>query len=291
MNRRSVTAWTVFRARVAELGGTVLEPEWLGTHSPHRVQCGHGHGCSPRPLGVLQGQGICRVCARKDPATAQSAFRARVGELGGTVLEATWLGKDVPRLVCCAAGHECRPRPGNVIRGQGICRICADAESSAVWAAFRSRVAELGGTVLESKWLGNNTPHRVRCGEGHVCKKRPLNIQSGQGICRHCAGKVWDVVYVVADTDADRGKFGITSGDPRVRLGEHRRYGYTEVVRIVKIESAQDAERAILAALAAASHRPVRGREHFALTALDVICTVVDAYAEGSTKIPLPRSP
>jgi hypothetical protein len=50
---------------------------------PHRVICAEGHPCSPLPNDLKKpGRGICRVCARKDPATARQNFDARVRELG-----------------------------------------------------------------------------------------------------------------------------------------------------------------------------------------------------------------
>lgn len=52
-----------FRDRVAELGGTVVEPVWLGNGKPHRLICSVGHQCAPWPASVQQGFGICRTCA------------------------------------------------------------------------------------------------------------------------------------------------------------------------------------------------------------------------------------
>lgn len=49
-----------------------------------RVICAEAHPCSPRPSDLKKpGRGICRVCARKDPATARQNFDARVRELRG----------------------------------------------------------------------------------------------------------------------------------------------------------------------------------------------------------------
>ncbi|WP_327135397.1 hypothetical protein OG311_37345 [Streptomyces sp. NBC_01343] len=49
-----------------ELGGTVLEPEWLGSGTPHRVRCPEGHLCDPTPGNIRYGTGLCRVCAGLD---------------------------------------------------------------------------------------------------------------------------------------------------------------------------------------------------------------------------------
>jgi hypothetical protein len=53
--------------------------------------------------------------------------------------------------------------------------------------------------------------------------------------------------------------------------------GYTEVVYLVRDVEARPIERAILAALAQAGHRPVRGREYFGADALPLILATVDA--------------
>src|SRR2546423_228213 len=91
----SLRAWANFRQRVAELGGEVLEPEWLGKDTSHRCLCASGHECTPRPGDVRHGEGLCRICVGLDPATAWASFRQRVAELGGEVLEPEWLGNRI----------------------------------------------------------------------------------------------------------------------------------------------------------------------------------------------------
>jgi hypothetical protein len=44
--------------------------------------CAAGQECAPAPKDVLRGRGLCSICARKDPAAAEAAFRARVEDLG-----------------------------------------------------------------------------------------------------------------------------------------------------------------------------------------------------------------
>ncbi|MFJ9611634.1 hypothetical protein ACIRS1_35400 [Kitasatospora sp. NPDC101176] len=277
-------AETAFRARVAELGGEVLEPAWLGSATPHRIRCKEGHHSSPRPRDVASGQGICRACAGRDPRVAEAAFRARVAELGGEVLEPAWLGADSPHRIRCGEGHENAPHPNAVANGQGICRTCAGRDPRAAEAAFRARTAELGGEVLEPAWLGSATPHRIRCKEGHHSSPRPNDVTRGRGICRICAGRSWDAFYVVVDDAGDRIKFGITSGDPRPRLGNHARDGFERVVRLLTElpESfAPDLEREVKAVLARAGIEPVRGREYFDRSSAEaVILDVVDHHPD-----------
>ena len=80
--KQAAEAEARFRARLGELGAELLEPQWLGGHTPHRVRCAAGHLCSPRPSGVIRGRGICCICAGNDAAAAEARFRARLGELG-----------------------------------------------------------------------------------------------------------------------------------------------------------------------------------------------------------------
>ncbi|MFI0532336.1 hypothetical protein ACH3XX_20100 [Streptomyces scabiei] len=185
---QSLAAEAAFRARVEDLGGTVLEPSWLGALKPHRVRCAAGHDCTPKPNNVQQGWGICRACVGQDPKAAEAAFRARVEGLGGTVL-GDYVNNRTPVRVRCAAGHDCSPRPDGVRDGGGICRTCYRRDPEAVWGAFRQRVAAQGGVVLEPSWLGANTPHRVRCSSGHEAAPRPATVQQGGGICRACSGR------------------------------------------------------------------------------------------------------
>lgn len=273
-----------FRAQLRELGATLLEPSWLGIHKGHLVRCPAGHECTPRPTSVRRGQGICRVCAGMDPQTSWLAFRARVEELGGEVVEPAWLGNDKPHRVRCVNGHEGRPRPSNVLRW-GICRTCAGNDTKVAEAAFRARLSELGATLLEPRWRGSHAKHLVRCARGHERMSRPRDVLQGGGICRVCAGKAWDVFYVVADDINDVVKFGITSGNPRPRLSRHARDGFDCVIRLVEGlpgDVAPRLERVILAALRDAREEPVRGIEYFPSRTLALILDIVDGWTAAS---------
>lgn len=287
-SRNSGASWPAFRARVAELGGVVLEQTWLGARTPHRVRCAAGHECTPRPALVRAGGGLCRTCAGNDPKVAEAAFRARATELEAVPLYEKWLGIHARHRVRCAAGHESSPRPSYVLRGGGICRTCSARDSEAAWAAFQSRVAELGGVILEETWLGGGRPHRVRCAAGHECAPRPASVGQGQGLCRICVGQVWDVFYIVMDDHAEHIKFGITSGAPRPRLREHARHGYTTTVRLLEGlpgTMAPDLERAVLSTLRFAGEMPVRGREYYHAAVLPVVLDIVDNYQPAPSLI------
>lgn len=278
------TSEAAFRARLAELGATLLEPKWLGAGSPHHAICANGHGCYPYPNHVKKGGGICRVCAGVDSAAPEAAFRALLIQLGATLLEPEWLGTNTAHRVRCAAGHDCMPQPANVRNGQGICRICTGLDSATAETAFRTRLAELGATLLEPKWLGSRVPHRVRCSAGHESSPWPTAIQQGGGICHYCSGKTWDAFYIVRNASAHRIKFGITTGDPRVRLGRHRSAGYGERIHVLTNlpgELARSIENECKILLRDAGFVPVHGSEYFGADALPVVLAAVDAAGYG----------
>lgn len=268
-----------FRARLAELGATLLEPEYLGSDKPHRVLCREQHEGTPRPTDVARGKGVCRTCVRRAPAAAEAAFRARVEELGGVVLEPVWRGVDKPHRVRCAEGHENTPRPSNVRKFGNICRTCAGLDPRVAKARFQARLTKLGAVLLEDVWRGTAAAYRVRCSRGHEISVRPINAQRQGALCRACSDRAWTTLYVVRD--ADTVKIGITSADPSIRLGAHAHDGLSAVVRLytgLPEGIAPEIERVTLAALRDAQEEPVRGKEYFPARTLPLVLDVVDNH-------------
>lgn len=101
-------------------------------------------------------------------------------------------------------------------------------------------------------------------------------VKQGGGLCRTCAGKEWDVFYVIAkDTEV---KLGITSGDPRPRLSDHQSAGFNRVLFMARNLDARLLETQMLRTLADNGHAPVRGNEYFAIEVLPVILSELDTY-------------
>ena len=143
---------TKFLARLAQLGARPAYDRYRGANKPHRVICAAGHECSPRPGGVRLGRGVCATCAGKDPAAAEAAFRARLQELGATLLEPEWRGVDNPHLVKCPEGHLTRPLPTNVQQGHGICRFCAGSEWDVFYIVTGSGIVKFGITTGNGRY-------------------------------------------------------------------------------------------------------------------------------------------
>lgn len=281
MKLGSGKARRLFYERVVELGGHVVEPAWKGLREPHRVVCAEGHEVTPSPISVVRGRGICRVCARKDPHSAERAFLERIIELGGRVIETEWLGCMAPHRVLCKEGHECRTRPNGVQQRHGFCRTCAGNDTVVAEMAFRQRVAELGGRIVEPEWRGTHQPHRVICSSGHLTRPRPSDVLKGHGPCSSCSHRNGsaDVFYVVSNSSLNRTKLGVTFGDAKHRLRSHRRAGYQSVIRkITAMADAADLERTVLATLRLAEIAPIQGREYYDISALPVILDVADHW-------------
>lgn len=70
-------------------------------------------------------------------------------------------------------------------------RLARSERSLEAEARFDARLEALGATLLETRWLGVDSPHRVRCANGHVTNVRPNNLiyKEGAGICRACIRK------------------------------------------------------------------------------------------------------
>lgn len=265
-----------FNADLSRLGCELLEP-YAGSKHPHLIRCSAGHETRVRPNYVQQGNGACKFCSGKD--SAESRYRAHLNSIGARPAWTGWRGVMKPHAVVCPKGHECAPRPNTVMaKGQGVCVRCSGRDTWSAEQKFKDYLAALGAEPAWDAWTGLSRKHLVRCSEGHLTETYPSAKNSGQGICRICAGCVWDVFYVVSRPEAV--KFGVTSGDPRGRLGAHRRDGFTEVHRVFKglpDGHAKWAEDQLKAAMSNVGYNPLGGsREYFPIEALDTVLGLVD---------------
>lgn len=274
--RNPSVAEALFRDRIADLGGRVVG-KYRNVLTPVDCICPAGHPCRPYPGSIQQGRGMCYACSGRDPAVAELAFRARVAELGGQVI-GKYVGTDTPVECGCPAGHPCRPTPGYLRKQKGMCPICAQNDPDTAKRAFYARVSQLGGRVV-GPYVNCMTVVECVCSQGHRCSPRPNAVQQGQGLCGACRGAEWDLLYVVTNPSLKRVKFGITSGGGRARLADHRRAGYTNVLRVLPdLDDAHALERHIRATLRDAGTIAVQGREYFHIDALAVVLDVVDGW-------------
>lgn len=270
--------WAAFRQLVTSNGGTVLEDRWLGAIVPHRVKCAAGHITTPRPHDAKATGSFCSVCVGRNSEAAWHSFRAMVVKNGGTIVETEWLGNHVPHRVTCANGHGLTVAPSKVTSRNRIpCRHC---EHDRCAAQYEELIKAHGGIVLE-RYQNSSHRHRSRCAKGHEVRQTPAHLVAGGPLCRRCAYREWDVFYIVMDEVNDVIKFGITSGKPSRRLGEHAKDGFDQVVRLhtaLPDDVAPWLERAIISALRDAREEPVRGREYYRSRVLPVVLDLVDNH-------------
>jgi hypothetical protein len=268
-----------YRQRLAELGATPAWDEWLGRTVKHKVICRRGHECWPSPDHVRGGGGICQRCNFADRLVQSEAeFRERLALVGATPAWTEWTGANNPHAIICRNGHKGRPSLSNVKKGTGVCAACAGKETKAAEASYRDLLAVHGATPAWDAWYGMTKPHKVICAAGHECFPWPTSVQQGRGVCRECAGKDWDLFYVVANDDKRTLKFGISSGNPRQRLTAHRKRGYRRIVLLARTPLALCIEGETISALRTAGCRAVHGREYFPLDALDEVVQVAMSY-------------
>src|ERR1039457_3909783 len=184
--QRSADAEAKTKRLLIEAGHTPAWTEWRGSSKPHKVICKAGHECWPRIDSIWSGNGPCKFCKS---ATAEANIKRLLIEAGHTPAWTEWLGTMKPHKVICKESHECWPTPGNIQAGHSPCKICAGIDPATAEANVKRLLIEAGHTPAWTKWLGNNTPSKVICKEGHECWPRPGHIQQGDGPCIICAGQ------------------------------------------------------------------------------------------------------
>lgn len=273
MKTQSQKAFERFKSILKDQGIVLEEDIWLGSKVPHKAKCQYGHQCSPYPSHVIRRGTGCRACAGKDPVESEKKFNRGLRSFKAAALYPRWLGSSIPHEVLCSEGHTCFPRPSDVIRGKHPCRKCTGHSPEFSEEKFLSSVSALGGTPLYSTWLGAKVPHQLRCKKGHICYPIPNNVTRGRGICIKCKGKMWDVFYVVKNINTEIVKFGVTSGSPKARLSQHKRFGFEEVLYVkTEFPEAHDFENYIKILLKKEGKFPVQGVEYFSA---DVLATIL----------------
>lgn len=191
-NRDSKQTEAKFRARVTELGGTVIGPYKTGCNVP--CKCKNGHDCSPMPSSILNcGQGLCMKCVGHCPEVGEQKFRQRIKELGGTVV-GPYVNSNTKVPCICKNKHKCSPYPGDINAGRrGMCKKCALHETKAFVNAerkFHDKIEGMGGKVVGKYQGQEGNENRVECicPKGHTCFPLPKTIMNGWGMCDKCTG-------------------------------------------------------------------------------------------------------
>lgn len=114
-------------------------------------------------------------------------FNARLQELGATLVGEYTNGR-TPVAVRCRNGHDSKPIPSNVLRGRGVCAICAGKHPAASFDKFVRIIESRGGRVL-GEYVDTRTKVLVECSEGHRAPTTPNSVNQGHGNCITCVGQ------------------------------------------------------------------------------------------------------
>jgi hypothetical protein len=225
------------RAVVEADNAALLAQAWTTAKAPYLCICRNGHMTSPNANNIKTMRRVpCLDCSGHTPVTAARGFRFQV-ELQEAEVLGVYVNNSTPVNVRCAFRHVAPVIPSNTQQRGFRCSACAGRNPDLAFADFKARLATLPIPITldasETRWHLNQKPYRAHCAEGHPCLPVPNRIKNGRGGCDICANKYSDVVYVV--TGPNGLKFGITSGDPRPRLNDHKRIsggGYDTTVRL-----------------------------------------------------------
>lgn len=272
-------AATEFYNTVKAASARCLEAKWLGSGTPHRVQCSKGHIVTPVPIHIKEGINLCTICSGRNTKATEEKFLSTVKRLGASVRYTVWQGVRIRYAGVCPSGHDVLLRPCDVMAKNKIpCKRCAGLDRGQVEKEFVDRVSRLGGEVL-GQFKTSTAAVSVKCGAGHLTKVSPNYVQSNFKIaCRRCTKRNWNIFYIVLNPIACQIKFGVTSGNPKRRLAIHAKAGYTEVIKLLINVDAYSLETEVKKLLKAKGHKPVHGVEYFSTDCLSDILDMTASY-------------
>lgn len=220
-----------------------LEPldPYKNSVAPWRCRCGTcDTEVTPSYSNVNSGWGGCSTCryiAQGDrQRTPEETAVAVMIAAGVRPLTPFRHSNEAWPCRCLVCGKAVSPTLGSIKGGQGACKWCANHAVDPAEAEARMRAAGLEPLV---PYPGSHNSWSCRC---QVCLRVVTpsygSIRSGQGGCRWCAHRGFDIakpsfVYLLVHQSYGAAKVGIGNADG-VRLDQHRKYGW-EVAATVHV--------------------------------------------------------
>jgi len=279
--------WYEFIDRVTEQGGMVIENKWLGSNIPHHIRCSYYHDGYPRPSAIAQGQGICFTCAGNNPKVAENDFKNALIRMGATLIDTEWYGTKRQYKTICINNHICMARPDSVQMGRGICSKCANNNTVQSRDTFYKILNANGAIYLDDAWWGVKNHYLIECALGHIRKVIAQSIILGRPICTECYGKIYDVIYVITNSN-DIVKFGVTNSNSNRRFMTHKLNGYSDVLLNISdlpFNIPFKLERGIKSYLGSLGYRPVKGYEYYPIECTNYIITYINDTIRKDSKI------
>jgi hypothetical protein len=267
-------------------GAVLLAQVWTTAKAQYLCVCKNGHMTPPNANNIKTMRRVPWLdCSGHSPVMAAGGFIFQVESQEAEVL-GVYVNNSTPVDVRCVFGHVRPVLPSNTQQRGFRCSACAGRDPDLAFADFKARLARLPIPITldpsETGWHLNQQTYQAHCAESHPCLPMPNRIKNGRGGCDICANKYSDVFYVV--TGPNGLKFGITSGDPRSRLNDHKRIsggGYDTTVRLWTglrpFGRAREVELDLKDALAGRCHHALPGtKEYFLAASLPLVLRVLD---------------
>lgn len=180
------------RKLVADRGGQLLSPSYLGTGVSHDFACEHGHRWSACPNNIKRGS-WCPTCAleRRGPSARRETkilgvVQALAVERGGRCLETVRPSPGTRWRFRCAVGHRWQASAQAIFRGEW-CPRCGPGKPDLL-AGLRAFARARGGECLDTVTPSRRTGPRMRCSNGHEWLASFSALYQGSW-CPRCAGR------------------------------------------------------------------------------------------------------
>jgi hypothetical protein len=143
-----------FHDNIEQLGGIVIG-EYIGAHMKVECKCINGHTCFPNPSSIRSGNGMCKICSKKDFETAKKNFHDNIEKLGYIII-GEYKGKDKKIECICTEGHQCFIIP-NGFRDKGnACSRCSSYSSEKFIIGTMEKITERKFPKSRPKFLTYN---------------------------------------------------------------------------------------------------------------------------------------
>jgi hypothetical protein len=172
-------------------GGMLLDDQYRGVDVKVNWRCVNGHEFSSSYYSVVIRGKWCAVCSNRvlDPELRLKEAREIASARGGQLISTNYVNSHENLRWRCAEGHEWDATLSNTKRAKW-CPWCAGnkVDSAVQLKRARDRAVAMGGSFLGTAYVGNKTPLRWRCKEGHEWEAAFSTVVNRGAWCALCSG-------------------------------------------------------------------------------------------------------
>jgi hypothetical protein len=267
--RRPIPGETDLSTTHPELAAELADPSAASMYSRQSSRsplwrCARGHEWRATVGSRVKGAG-CPFCAGQRAVVGETDLATTHPKLAAELVNqslATTLmaGSSIRVSWRCQRGHVWRAVPSSRTGNGRGCPFCAGQRAVVGETDLATTHPKLAAELVQPSqastlMAGTNRKVRWRCIVGHEWLTSPaMRTQRGGTGCPECASHGFSqvapgVLYLVATPGRRVYKYGIAN-DPELRLANHERQGFTEVLEVHHFETGADARAAELRVMA-----------------------------------------